>query len=354
MDTTVSAVSRPPRLMDQVRHAIRLRHYSIRTERAYVHWVGRFIRFNGMRHPREMGAREVTAFLSHLAAERDVAAATQQQALSALLFLYKVVLEIDLPWLTDLVRPKKPARLPTVLNESEVQRILALVEGTQGLMLRLIYGAGLRMHDCLCLRVKDIDFERNEILVRDGKGAKDRVTMLPASLAGPLRAHLVRARALFDADRAAGRAGVYLPHALERKYPGAGTSWAWFWVFPSSVLSVDPVSGVERRHHGHSRTLSRALKLAVARAEVHKHVSVHTLRHSFATHLLQSGYDIRTVQELLGHSDVSTTMIYTHVLNRGGRGVVSPMDRLSVDVGGTLSGGAPPVALQQRTARFAR
>ena len=328
MDTTISGVAKPLKLMDQVRHAIRLRHYSIRTERAYVYWISRYIRFNGMRHPREMGAGEVTAYLSHLAAERDVAASTQQQALSALLFLYKVVLEIDLPWLTDLVRPKKPARLPTVLNESEVQRILALVEGTQGLMLRLIYGAGLRVHDCLRLRVKDIDFERNEILVRDGKGAKDRVTMLPASLAGPLRAHLVKARALHEADRAAGRAGVYLPHALERKYPGAATSWAWFWVFPSVVLSVDPLSGVERRHHGHSRTLSRALKVAVARAEVHKHVSVHTLRHSFATHLLEAGVDLRYIQELLGHANSKTTEIYTHVSKKALLNIVNPLDRL--------------------------
>ena len=330
MDTNSSNKSGAPKLLDQMRHSIRLRHYSIRTERAYVYWVTRYIRFSGMRHPRDMGAREVTAYLSHLASERDVAAATQQQALSALLFLYKVVLEIDLPWLTDLVRPKKPARLPTVLNESEVARILALAEGVHGLMLRLIYGAGLRLHDCLRLRVKDVDFERLEILVRDGKGAKDRVTMLPATLAGSLRAQIERARALHESDRVAGRPGVYLPHALERKYPNAPVAWAWFWGFPSAALSVDPVSGIERRHHAHSRSLSRALKVAVDQAGVAKHVSVHTLRHSFATHLLQSGYDIRTVQELLGHSDVSTTMIYTHVLNRGGRGVVSPMDRLGV------------------------
>ena len=328
MDTKNSAEKPAPKLLDLVRHAIRVRHYSIRTEQAYVQWVSRFVRFNGMRHPREMGAREVSAYLSHLAAERDVAASTQQQALSALLFLYKVVLEVDLPWLTDLVRPKKPARLPTVLNESEVARILAIPDGVHGLMLRLIYGAGLRMSDCLRLRVKDVDFERHEILVRDGKGAKDRVTMLPETLAAPLRKQLERARALFDADRAAGRPGVYLPHALERKYPQAPVSWPWFWVFPAAGLSVDPRSGIERRHHTHDRALTRSLKAAVAQAGVCKPVSVHTLRHSFATHLLQSGYDIRTVQELLGHADVSTTMIYTHVLNRGGRGVVSPMDRL--------------------------
>ena len=276
-----------------------------------------------------MGAKEVTAFLTHLAVERDVAAATQQLALSALLFLYKQVLGIDLPWLDEIVRPKKPARLPTVLNEREVECVLALMEGVHGLMARLIYGSGLRLSECLRLRIKDVDFERREVLVRDGKGAKDRVTMLPSRLAEPLRDHLTQARRLFDADRTAGRPGVYLPHALERKYVGAGKNWAWFWVFPALRLSVDPLSGIERRHHLHEKGLQRALKLGVERAGICKPVSVHTLRHSFATHVLQAGYDIRTVQELLGHSDVSTTMIYTHVLNRGGRGVVSPLDSLA-------------------------
>ena len=275
-----------------------------------------------------MRAKEVTAFLTHLAVDRDVAAATQQQALSALLFLYKQVLGVDLPWLDDIVRPKKSARLPTVLNEREVECIFALMAGVHGLMTRLIYGAGLRLSECLRLRIKDIDFERKEVLVRDGKGAKDRVTMLPSRLVGPLREHLIHARALFDADRLAKRPGVYLPHALERKYPEAGKSWAWFWMFPADGLSMDPISGIERRHHRHEKGLQRALKKAVEQAGVCKPVSVHTLRHSFATHVLQAGYDIRTVQELLGHSDVSTTMIYTHVLNRGGRGVASPLDRL--------------------------
>jgi integron integrase len=317
-----------PKLLDQVRQAIRVRHYSIRTEEAYVHWISRFIRFNGLRHPREMGAKEVTVFLSHLASECDVAASTQQQALSALLFLYRVVLGFELPWLDELVRPKKPARLPTVLNVDEVARILAVVPPGHGLMARLLYGTGMRLMECLRLRVKDVDFVRREILIRDGKGAKDRVTMLPAILVEPLQEQLTRARIYFDQDRAAGRAGVYLPHALERKYPMAGQEWAWFWVFPAEALSVDPRSGLDRRHHQHEKALQRALKRAVADAGVVRQVSVHTLRHSFATHLLQNGYDIRTVQELLGHSDVSTTMIYTHVLNRGGRAVTSPLDGL--------------------------
>jgi integron integrase len=325
-DTRFPPAERAPRLLDQVREAIRIRHYSIRTEEAYVHWVKAFIRFHGLRHPREMGAREVTTFLSHLATGRDVAAATQQQALSGLLFLYRNVLEVDLPWLDDLVRPKKPARLPTVLNQEEVARLLDAVRPGHDLMVRLLYGTGMRLMECLRLRIKDVDFVQREILVRDGKGAKDRVTVLPGSLVEPLRQQLQRGRCLFDQDRAAARPGVYLPHALERKYPNAGATWAWFWVFPAAGLSVDPRSGVERRHHAHEKSLQRAMKLAVAQAGIAKPVSVHTLRHSFATHLLHSGYDIRTVQELLGHADVSTTMIYTHVLNRGGRGVVSPLD----------------------------
>ena len=325
-DTRSSPAEGAPRLLDQVREAIRIRHYSIRTEEAYVHWVKAFIRFHGLRHPREMGAREVTTFLSHLATGRDVAAATQQQALSGLLFLYRNVLEVDLPWLDDLVRPKKPARLPTVLNQEEVARLLHAVRPGHDLMVRLLYGTGMRLMECLRLRVKDVDFVQREILLRDGKGAKDRVTVLPGSLVEPLRQQLQRGRGLFDQDRAAARPGVCLPHALERKYPNAGATWAWFWVFPAAGLSVDPRSGIERRHHAHEKSLQRAMKQAVEEAGICKPVSVHTLRHSFATHLLHSGYDIRTVQELLGHADVSTTMIYTHVLNRGGRGVVSPLD----------------------------
>ena len=327
-DTPASSEQTAPKLLDQVRRAIRIRHYSIRTEEAYVYWIRGFIRFHGLRHPGEMGAREVTAFLSHLATEKDVAASTQQQALSALLFLYKHVLAIELPWLDDLVRPKKPARLPTVLNADEVARILRAMPPGHDLLARLLYGSGMRLLECLRLRVKDVDFTRREILVRDGKGAKDRVTMLPTSLVAPLQAQFARARGLFERDRVTGLAGVYLPNALERKYPNAGKEWAWFWVFPADGLAIDPRTDVERRHHVHEKSLQRALKRAVADAGVARPVSVHTLRHSFATHLLQAGYDIRTVQELLGHADVSTTMIYTHVLNRGGRGVTSPIDRL--------------------------
>ncbi len=329
----------PPKLLDRVRSAIRTRHYSIRTEDSYVHWIRAFIRFSGLRHPRDMGAREVTAYLSHLATERYVAAATQQQALSALLFLYRHVLEKDLPWLDDLVRPKKPARLPTVLNPDEVARLLDSVGPRHVLMARLLYGTGMRLMECLRLRIKDVDFVRREIMVREGKGGKDRVTVLPQSLITPLQLQLTAARELFDRDRAARRPGVFLPHALERKYPNAGSSWAWFWVFPAAGLSVDPRSGIERRHHAHEKGLQRAMKLATQEAGIARPVSVHTLRHSFATHLLQSGYDIRTVQELLGHADVSTTMIYTHVLNRGGRGVVSPADSLAGAPRGAPAGG---------------
>ena len=347
-------LTQPLALIGRVREAIRYKHYSIRTERTYVEWVRRFVRFHGQCHPREMGAPEVRAFLGHLASEAKVAASTHQQALSALLFLYKEVLGVELPWLTELERPKKPKRLPVVLGHGEVERLLSALEGTHALMGQLLYGTGMRLMECVRLRVKDVDFERGEILVRDGKGGKDRVTMLPASLAPLLRAHLVRVRQLWERDREAGQPGVYMPEALVRKYPAAPCEWGWFWVFPARGLSVDPRSGIERRHHTHEQALQRAIKQALQGAGIAKPATTHTLRHSFATHLLQSGYDIRTVQELLGHADVSTTMIYTHVLNRGGRGVVSPMDRLSVDVGGTLSGGAPPVALQQRTARFAR
>jgi integron integrase len=317
-----------PRLLDQVRAQIRLRHYSIRTETQYVQWIKRFVLFHHKRHPREMGAAEVEAFLSHLAVEGHVASATQNQALSALLFLYRQVLGVELPWLDDVVRAKQPERLPVVLSRSEVQRVLERMDGVHGLLVRLLYGTGMRLMECLRLRVKDVDFVRREIMIRDGKGAKDRVTVLPQSLVTALQVQLATARELFDRDRAAMRPGVYLPHALERKYPNAGASWAWFWVFPAAGLSIDPRSGIERRHHAHEKSLQRAMKQATQDSGIAKPVSVHTLRHSFATHLLQSGYDIRTVQELLGHADVATTMIYTHVLNKGGRGVTSPLDAL--------------------------
>jgi len=327
-DSLEPALASAPRLLDRVRDAIRRRNYSYRTEETYVHWIRRFIFFSGKRHPEDMGAAEVTAFLSHLARERDVAAATQNQALSALLFLYKEVLARPLPWLDDLERAKRPARLPTVLSRSEVQRMLAAMRGTKWLMASLFYGAGLRLTECLKLRVKDVDFEYRQILVRDGKGAKDRVTMLPQSTIEPLKRQLAVAKVLHDADLAAGHGDVELPDALARKYPRAPYEWAWKFVFPSHKLSIDPRSGALRRHHVYENYVTRGVKEAARAARIDKHVSCHTLRHSFATHLLEGGYDIRTVQELLGHADVSTTMIYTHVLNKGGRGVASPLDRL--------------------------
>ena len=328
-DTSSPASPPAPRLLDQLRQAIRYKHYSLRTEQAYVYWVRAFIRHNRLRHPRELGAAEVRAFLSSLVSERKVAASTHQQALSALLFLYREVLEIQLPWLDQLVRPKKPVRLPTVLSCDEVRRLLHGMDGVHALMARLIYGSGMRLMECQRLRVKDVDLQRCEIRVRDGKGGKDRVTILPMSLKPALNEQLTRARLLFDRDREAQRPGVWLPHALERKYPNAGCSWVWFWVFPATRESLDPRSGIERRHHAHEKSLQRAIKRAVEAAQIARPVSVHTLRHSFATHLLESGSDIRTIQELLGHSDVSTTMIYTHVLNRGASGVTSPLDRLN-------------------------
>ncbi|HZW25925.1 MAG TPA: integron integrase [Gallionella sp.] len=316
-----------PKLLDQVRDKIRVKHYSIRTETQYLQWIRRFIYFHGKRHPREMGAAEVEAFLSHLATAGNVSASTQNQALSALLFLYREVLGIVLPWMDTMVRAKKPQRLPVVLSRTEVDRVLERMEGTYGLMARLLYGTGMRLMECVRLRVKDVDFERREILVREGKGGKDRVTMLPETLVSPLNEHLAKRKRLYEDDLGKGMAEVYLPDALVRKYPKAATQWAWQYVFPSGSYSIDPRSGHERRHHIDEKLLQRAMKRAVAEAGIKKPATPHTLRHSFATHLLEGGYDIRTVQELLGHSDVSTTMIYTHVLNKGGRGVVSPLDR---------------------------
>jgi integron integrase len=313
-------------LLDRVRDKIRLKHYSIRTETAYVDWVRRFVVFHHRRHPRELGPEHVEAFLSHLAVQRNVAASTQNQAKSALLFLYKEVLGSELPWLDNVENAKRPQRLPVVLSHTEVDAVLGRMHGTNGLIARLLYGSGLRIMEAVRRRVKDLDLEGCEILIRDGKGAKDRVTMLPSSLVNPLRAHLVLVRELHAQDLAAGLPGVYLPYALDRKYPNAPREWAWQYVFPSDRLSVDPRSGLRRRHHVDEQNVQRAMRQALRDAGVAKPATPHTLRHSFATHLLQSGYDIRTVQELLGHSDVSTTMIYTHVLNRGGRGVVSPLD----------------------------
>ncbi len=325
-----------PRLRERLHEAILRRNYSRRTEQSYWFWIRWFIRHHGLRHPEEMGAAEVEEFLSWLASERKVAAATQNQALSALLFLYKELLRRNLPWFQNLVRAKRPARIPAVLSREEVQRLLMQLEGTKWLMASLLYGAGLRQIECLQLRVKDVDFAYRQILVRDAKGAKDRVTMLPEQTVQPLQAHLGRVRALHQRDLGLGHGEVSLPYALARKYPRAGYDWAWQFVFPSGVLSADPESGVIRRHHVFPDTLGRAVKAAARAARIVKPVSCHTLRHSFATHLLESGHDIRTVQELLGHSDVSTTMVYTHVLKKGGRAVASPLDKLA-DAEGRLA-----------------
>ncbi|WP_338846277.1 integron integrase [Massilia sp. W12] len=327
-DITPHTGTPPPKLLDQLRAKIRLRHYSIRTETQYVHWVRRFILFHGKRHPKDMGGPEVEAFLSNLALEGNVASSTQNQALSALLFLYREVLEQDLPWMDGVVRAKRPARLPVVLTEREVSAILERMHDTYGLLARLLYGTGMRVMECVRLRVKDIDFERCEILVRDGKGAKDRVTMLPRTLLQPLQTHLAWRKTLYEDDLAAGMAAVFLPNALARKYPHAELEWGWQYVFPAGSYSKDPRSNHTRRHHLDEKLLQRAMKRAVTAAGLAKPATPHTLRHSFATHLLQRGYDIRTVQELLGHADVATTMIYTHVLNKGGRGVDSPLDLL--------------------------
>lgn len=326
----------PPKLLDQVRDRIRRKYYSLRTEEAYVHWIKRFIFFHGKRHPRELGAAEVEKFLTHLAVAGRVSASTQNQAKSALLFLYKEVLDQALPWLDNIESAQRPKRLPVVLTTDEVEALLARVHGTVGLMLRLIYGTGMRIMECVRLRVKDADFARGEIIIREGKGSKDRVTMLPASLAAPLQQHLARVKALHESDLKAGFGDVYLPHALARKYPNAGREWCWRYVFPSSKLSLDPRTGIRRRWHAHENTIQRAMRQAPRDAGIPKPATPHTLRHSFVTHLLQAGYDIRTVQELLGHKDVSTTMIYTHVLNRGGRAVVSPLDVSAPRAGATL------------------
>jgi integron integrase len=315
------------KLLADVRDAIRVRHYSLRTEEAYVYWVRRYVVHSGKRHPSELGGAHVSAFLSHLANEENVAAATQAQALSALLFLYKHVLEMELPWMQDIVRAKRPRRLPTVLERSEVNALLDRMEGEHALMACLMYGTGMRIGECIAVRVKDLDLSRRSLVVRDGKGGKDRITVVPAKLVEPLTSQLARSRAVFDHDRASRRPGVALPYALERKYPGAGKLWGWHWVFPQDHISIDPRSGVARRHHAYEQTVARAIAHAARAARIVKPVTSHTLRHSFATHMLDDGYDIRTIQELLGHKDVSTTMIYTHVLNRGGRGVVSPLDR---------------------------
>ena len=315
-----------PKLLDRMRAEIRVRHYSIRTEETYLDWARRFILFHEKRHPKDMGADEVQSFLSYLAVERNVASSTQNQAKSALLFLYRDVLHIELPWLDEVISAKMGKRLPVVLTPTEIRRLLNGMSGTMGLVSTLLYATGMRLLEGLRLRVKDVEFTRREIIVREGKGNKDRVTMLPENLILPLQAHLAKVKALHEKDLEAGFGKVYMPTALAEKFPKGPGTWGWQFVFPSTVRSIDPRSGIERRHHLYEASVQRAVREAAKIAEIHKPVTPHVLRHSFATHLLQAGYDIRTVQELLGHSDVSTTMIYTHVLNKGGRGVISPWD----------------------------
>ena len=323
-----SVPSAQPKLLDLMRAELRARHYSVRTEKAYCLWVRRFIVFHGMKHPGDMAEDEINAYLTHLAVDVGVSASTQTQALSALLFLYRYVLGIDLGSLGQVVRARRPEHLPVVMTRAEVRAVLAQLSGEHRLAAGVMYGCGLRLSECLRLRVQDIDFGASEILVRNGKGAKDRVTMLPEKLKEPLRAQLRRAQAVHREDLAAGWGRVMLPGALDRKYPSAAAEWRWQWVFPQERRWRDMRTGAQGRHHMHATVLQRAVKDAVKRAGVQKNVGCHTFRHSFATHLLESGYDIRTIQELLGHKDVRTTMIYTHVLNRGGCGVRSPLDGL--------------------------
>jgi integron integrase len=315
-------------LLDRVRTAIRTRHYSRRTEEAYVYWIRRFIVFHEKRHPRELGASHVASFLSWLAIDQAVAASTQNQALSALLFLYRDVLQIELGAIERVQRARTPGRVPVVLSVAEVGRVLDQLSGAAKIVGSLLYGAGLRLQECLELRVKDIDFDRGELVVRRGKGQKDRRVMLPVAVRAPLARHLEAVRAMHATDLVSGLGRVVMPEALDRKYPQAATSWSWQFVFPASRICRDPRYGPPSRYHLHESVIQRAVTTAARQAGLTKRVSCHTLRHSFATHLLESGYDIRTVQELLGHADVGTTMIYTHVLNRGGLGVKSPLDRL--------------------------
>ena len=319
---------RPPKLLDRVREALRLRHASRSTEKSYVGWIRRYIFFHGKRHPAEMGAPEVTSFLSSLAVQGHVAASTQNQALSALLFLYRHVLHQNLPWLEDVVRAKRPTHLPIVLTRDEVRTVIFELDGTPRLMATLLYGAGLRLLECARLRVQDIDFARNQIVVRDAKGAKDRVTILPGVVKAPLTQHLQRMKQQHEADLTRGAGWVELPWALGRKYPNAGREWPWQWVFPATRFYFERATGQRRRHHLHETVVQRAVIQAVRRLRLTKRATPHTLRHAFATDLLEDGRDIRTVQELLGHNDVSTTMIYTHVLNQGPAGVTSPADRV--------------------------
>jgi integron integrase len=329
----------PPRLLDQVRAAIRARHYSLRTEEAYLGWIRRYILHHHKRHPATMGPAEITAFLTALAVERRVSASTQNQAMAALLFLYRDVLGREPGWLDGVVRARRPRRLPVVLARGEVERLLGALRGAAWLLATLLYGTGMRLNEGLRLRVKDLDWARYEIVVREGKGNRDRVTMLPRALEPALHAHLASVSRLHDDDLRAGFGAVALPGALAAKYPNAARDWGWQWIFPASRLSLDPRGGERRRHHLHESVVQKAIHAAARAVGLTRPVGPHTLRHCFATHLLEAGYDIRTVQELLGHRDVATTMIYTHVLNRGGRAVESPADRL---LAGTPSCASPP------------
>lgn len=326
MPTTAQEAPRPKKLLDQVTDRLRLKHYSRRTEEAYLAWIRRYILFHHKRHPRDLGVPDIEAFLTDLAVTHHVATSTQNQALSALIFLYREVLFIELPGLIDAVRAKKPKRLPTVLTKTEARLVITQMTGTRRLIAQILYGSGLRILECLRLRIKDLDFEHRSILVRDGKGMNDRITMLPEAIIPDLQRHLRKVKLLHQEDLAAGYGGVYLPFALSEKYPNADHEWIWQYVFPASKRSADPRSGLIQRHHLDERWVQKAVQHAARAAGITKHVGCHTFRHSFATHLLENGYDIRTVQELLGHKDVSTTMIYTHVLNRGGRAVRSPLD----------------------------
>jgi integron integrase len=323
---TTAAVASSPKLLDRVRWQLRVKHYSIRTEQAYIDWIRRYILFHRKRHPKEMSEKEIAEFLTHLAVEKSVAASTQNQAFSALLFLYQQVLDRKLDFIDNVQRVMRPAKLPIVFTPGEARAVIAQLRGDYRLMAELLYGAGLRLMECVRLRVKDIDFGYGHITVRDGKGLRDRVTVLPERLRSPLRVHLARVHELHRRDLASGRGRVYLPFALERKYQNANRSWPWQYAFPAAKLSIDPRSGELRRHHLPENNLQKAVKMAIQRAGIRKTGSCHTFRHSFATHLLDSGQDIRTVQELLGHKDVSTTMIYTHVLNKPGLLVRSPLD----------------------------
>jgi integron integrase len=317
-----------PKLLDRLRETLRSRHYSRRTEQSYCHWVKRFIFFHNTRHPAEMAEPEINAYLTHLAVKDKVSASTQNQALSALLFLYRYVLNREIGDLGEVIRARKPRHMPAVMTREEVKAVLSILQGDKWLMASLMYGCGLRLMECLRLRIQDVDFARNEITIREGKGAKDRITMLPQSIEAPLREHLQKVKTVHERDLSEGWGRVEMPYALDRKYPDAAADWRWQWVFPQENRWKNTKTGLEGRHHVHETILQRAVKEAVRKAGIVKHVGCHTFRHSFATHLLEAGYDIRTIQELLGHKDVSTTMIYTHVLNKGGHGVRSPIDGL--------------------------